>query len=412
LHAPGTIEDECNMNSGSPGHALPVAVAGGGIGGLAAALALARRGFPAVVLEKADAFGEAGVGLQVAPNALNVLQGLGVGAAAQRDALLIERMLLMDGVSGETVVDIPCGPRFRKRYGSPYAVAHRADIHGALLEGCRANKLVELRTGAEVTGYGQASHGVTVRLATGESLPAAALVGADGIHSKVREQVVGDGAPLASGAVIYRAVIPAADMPREHRHPYPTLWAGPDTHIIYYPLRDWSMFNFGATIVTGQQDMDETSDVPPEQVLPLFAANCEAPMQVMRAATSFRRWVIRHRAPVERWTDGATTLLGDAAHAMVQYIAQGAAQALEDAACLGWCARRAGGDFAQAFIDYERLRIPRTARVQIASLQMHHLLHAAGAARLARNNVFEGRNEAKNLAALDWLYMPQPWMES
>src|SRR5262245_20229852 len=278
-------------------NANPIAIVGGGIGGLAGALALARRGFRSLVLEQAREFGEVGVGLQVAPNALSVLDALGVGEAAKKNALLIERLLMMDAVTGEEVVNIPCGARFRERFGNPYAVAHRADVHGALLDACRAHDLIELRTNARVTGFDFGNAAVSVRLANGERVAAAALVGADGVYSQVRKQILNDGDPLASGAIIFRAVIPVAQMPTDLQHPYPTLWAGPGTHIIYYPVRDWSMFNFGATVVTGQTELDENEEVASEKVLPLFAASCETPLRVMRIPKSFRQFVIRHRHP-------------------------------------------------------------------------------------------------------------------
>jgi len=382
----------------------PVAIAGGGIGGLACALALARRGQRSVVLEQAREFGEAGVGLQIATNALHVLDALGIGSVVKRHALLIERMLMMDGVTGEPIIDVPCGEAWVRRFGNPYAVAHRSDVHGALLEACRSDGKVELRTQAKVIGFDETPAGVRVALAEGKPVEAAALVGADGVYSTVRKLVVGDGEPLASGAVIYRAVIPSASMPKELRHPYPTLWAGPKTHIIYYPLRDWSMFNFGATVVTGQGEVDESSEAALEEVLPLFSANCDEALKALRAAKRFRRFVIRHRSPVDSWSRGAVTLLGDAAHPMVQYIAQGAAQALEDALVLAECVAHAKGDFAAAFSRYQAVRIVRSARVQISSLMMDRILHASAVERRVRNSVFSGRSVEEHYDRLAWLY--------
>lgn len=390
----------------------PVAIAGGGIGGLACALALARRGFRSVVLEQAREFGEAGVGLQVAPNALHGLDALGVGARAKQDAFLIERMVMMDAVSGEEIVNIPCGEEFRRRFGNPYAVAHRADVHGALLEGCRARPLVELRTGCRVTGFDLGDGGVSVQLASGARIEAGALVGADGVHSAIRRRIVDDGEPMASGAVIYRAVIPAAEMPKDLQNPYPVLWAGPGTHIIYYPVRDWKVFNFGATVVTGQTSIDEEEEALPEEALPLFSRNCDTPLRVLRIPRRFRRYLIRYREPVDNWSMGPVTLLGDAAHPMVQYIAQGAAMALEDALCLGVAVDACGGDFDQAFKRYQAVRIVRSARVQISSLLMDRIYHASGVARLVRNSLFEGRTMAEHYGRLAWLYTAPPYVRT
>jgi 2-polyprenyl-6-methoxyphenol hydroxylase-like FAD-dependent oxidoreductase len=397
----------------APRNALPVAIAGGGIGGLACALALARHGFRSLVLEQAPKFGEVGVGLQVAPNALTVLDALGVGEAAKKNALLIERLVMMDAVTGVEVANIPCGERFRQRFGNPYAVAHRADIHGALLDACRALDLIELRNDCRVTDFELDGVGVSVALDSGERIAAAALVGADGVYSNVRKRIVGDGdgEPRPAGAVIYRATIPAAEMPKDLQRPYPTFWAGPGWHVIYYPVRDWTLFNLGATVVSGETALDESEDAPPRNVLPLFAGSCATPLRVLRIPKQLRRYVIVHREPVENWTMGPATLLGDAAHPMVQYIAQGAAMALEDAICLGNVAYECDGDFVQAFRRYQDLRIVRTARVQISSLMMDRLNHAKDMERKVRNSLFEGRTDEEYYDRLAWLYTPPRYVK-
>jgi salicylate hydroxylase len=240
---------------------------------------------------------------------------------------------------------------------------------------------------------------------------AAALVGADGVYSNVRKRIVGDGDPLPAGAIIFRATIPAADMPKDLQHPYPTFWAGPGWHMIYYPISDWSMFNLGCTAVTGQAALSEAEEFAPDAVLPLFRGGCETPMRVIRIPKGFRRFVIVHREPVDNWTLGAATLLGDAAHPMVQYIAQGAAMALEDAICLGNAAHDCDGDFARAFQRYQDVRIVRTARVQISSLMMTKLNHAAGVERRVRNSLFEGRTPAEWYDRLAWLYVAPPYVK-
>jgi 3-hydroxybenzoate 6-monooxygenase len=391
------------MTSGSR-NKRPVLIVGGGIGGLSCALALARGGFGSLVLEQSRQFGEIGVGLHVAPNALNVLRALGVEAAAKRHALLIERIVLKDAVSGDTVLDIDCGNDFVARFGNHYAVAHRADVHGALLEACRADAKVQLRTEARVVGFDIVDNAVTVRLASGEVLNGSALVGADGIDSSVRKVLLDDGDAVPCGAVIYRAVIPKADMPKDLQHPYPIVWAGPGTHLIYYPIRDWSQFNVGATVVTGEQRPQQDEHASAAEVLSHFRLNCETPLHVLGIPKQFRRWLIRHREPVGDWTRGPVTLLGDAAHPMVQYAAQGAAQALEDSLCLAAAADHTGGDFPAAFQKYQQIRIVRSARVQISSSMLDLVLHAAGVRRLVRNSVFAGRTQNDHYERLAWLY--------
>jgi 2-polyprenyl-6-methoxyphenol hydroxylase-like FAD-dependent oxidoreductase len=395
----------------TPHNILPVAIAGGGIGGLACALALARHGFRSLVLEQAREFGEVGVGLHVAPNALSVLDALGVGPAAKKNALMIERLVMMDAVTGETVCDIPCDARFEKRFGNPYAVAHRAHIHGPLLDACRANDLIELRTNARVTGFELQNGGASVELDGGERIAAAALIGADGVYSNVRKRIVGDGDPLPAGAIIFRATIPAAEMPKDLQHPYPTFWGGPDWHMIYYPISDWSTFNLGCTVLTGQSTLKEAEEFEPGEVLPYFKQACEIPARVLRIPKKVRRFVIVHREPADNWTVGVATLLGDAAHPMVQYLAQGAAMALEDAICLGNTVNDCSGDFAGAFRRYQDVRIVRTARAQISSSMMTKLNHAKGVERIVRNSLFEGRTAEEFYDRLAWLYVAPDYVK-
>src|SRR5678815_5183956 len=209
----------------------PVVIAGGGIGGLAAALALARKGFRSIVLEQASQFGEIGAGIQIAPNAWHALDALGVAALVKREVVFIERMLMMDGVSGEKIIDIPLDKRFARRFANPYAVTHRADIHGSLLDGCKALPgLIELRTSTRVTGFENEGSGVAVQT-TKENLKGAALIGADGAKSVVRDRIIGDPLPDTTIHKCYRAVLNAGDVPKDLRWAAATLWAAHDTHI-------------------------------------------------------------------------------------------------------------------------------------------------------------------------------------
>ena len=391
-------------------NANPVVIAGGGIGGLAAALALARKGFRAVVLEQAAEFGEIGAGIQLAPNAWHAIDALGVGELVKREAVFIERVLMMDGVSGETVIDIPVDERFRKRFGNPYAVTHRADIHGSLLDGCRELPAIELRANTRVTGFEVGSKDVLVRTEKGEPIEAAALVGADGGRSVIRERIVGDGEPPESGHMCYRAVLRAEEMPEDLRWPAATLWAGRNTHIVHYPLRGWKLFNLVATVVRDKAGTGHNEEAPPEEVLPLFAHNCDKPMSILRVPKVFRRWMLRFREPVDNWTRGPVTLLGDAAHLMLQYLAQGAAMALEDAVCLGACAQAADGDFQKAFLEYQERRLVRASRVQVSAKMLGLVFHAAGVERLVRNDIYQGRSPERYYDALEWLFTPPDYV--
>lgn len=382
----------------------PVVVAGGGIGGLAAALALAIKGFRVTVLEQASQFAEIGAGIQLAPNAWAVLDALQVGALVKRDAVFIEKLLLMDGISGDAVIDIPLDNQFRARYGNPYAVTHRADIHASLLEGCLARSdLIELRTDSRVTGFTIETHGLRVEIEDDEAIAAVALVGADGARSVVRRRILGDGDPPVSGHLCYRAVLPVDDMPSDLRWPAATLWAGPDTHIVHYPLRGGKLFNLVATVVRTDTRGGHNEEATPEEVLPFFAHNSEKPMSIMRVPKVFRRWMLRFREPGETWIQGPVALLGDAAHLMLQYMAQGAAMAMEDAICLAYCADRADGDFEAAFQAYQATRLVRASRVQLSAKLLGLVFHAKGVERLVRNNIYQGRCPDKYYEALDWV---------
>jgi salicylate hydroxylase len=387
-------------------NAEPVIVAGGGIGGLAAALALARKGFRSVVLEQASQFGEIGAGIQIAPNAWHALDALGVGGLVKKEAVFIERLLMFDGVSGEKVIDIPLDRRFAKRFGNPYAVTHRADIHGSLLDGCKAlPELIELRTSTRVTGFDDDGSAVTV---TTEKAPirGAALIGADGGRSVIRERIVGDKLPLITGHMCYRAVLNIEDVPKDLRFAAATLWAAHNAHIVHYPLRGWKLFNLVATIIGKHTSGGHNELARPDEVLPFFSHYCDKPLKLMRTPKEFRRWMLLHREPVDNWCRGRVTLLGDAAHFMLQYMAQGAAMAMEDAVCLGLCADEANGDFSIAFKNYQEKRLVRATRVQISANQLVGMIFHVpdGLERLVRNDIYLGRPAERYYDALEWVF--------
>jgi len=224
-----------------------IVVAGGGIGGVAAAIGLARAGFAVTVLERAQAFGEIGAGIQLGPNVFHALQTLGVAEQTLANAVYIDKLIMMDGVTGEKVAEIPVDEPFRRHFHNPYAVIHRADLHAPLYELCRAEPNITLHAAHEVTGFEQDGDGVAVHAANGKTFRGAALVGCDGVRSKVREAIVGDGGPKISGHVAYRAVLPIEEMPEELRWNAACLWAGPKCHMVHYPLRGWKLFNIVAT---------------------------------------------------------------------------------------------------------------------------------------------------------------------
>lgn len=383
----------------------PILIAGGGIGGLAAALRLARKDYGVSVLEQAPQFGEIGAGLQIGPNAFHAFDYLGVGDAARAQAVYIDKLVLMDALSADTITEIPVDEPFREHFGNPYAVVHRNDLHGVLLEACRAHGLIELRANARVTGYQQDGATVTATLASGERISGAALVGADGLRSAVRAQLVGDGEPRVSGHTTYRAVIPTERMPEDLRWNAATLWAGPKCHIVHYPLSGWKVFNL---VVTYHNDAPEAvAGVPvsKDEVRQGFGHIAERPRQIIESADDWKLWVLCDRDPNETWVEGRVVLLGDAAHPMLQYMAQGACMALEDAVCLSHNLDKHGGGFEAAFEAYRAERVVRTARVQMSSRLMgDYIYHADGAQRLVRNAVLRAKSREDHYRSLEWLY--------
>ena len=390
-------------------------IAGGGIGGLAAALALARKGFRSLVLEQAPQFGEIGAGIQIAPNAWHALDALGVGQLVKKEAVFIEHLFMFDGVSGEKVIDIPLDARFASRFNNPYAVTHRADIHGSLLDGCKALPgLIELRTSTRVGRFRVEGSSVTVETASGEKLEAPALIGADGARSVVREAIVGDALPASTLHKCYRAVLNIDDVPQDLRFAAATLWAAHDTHIVHYPLRGWKLFNLVATTIGKPISEGHNEIAAPEEVLPQFAHYCETPLKLMRTPKQFTRWALRYREPVDHWTRGPVALLGDAAHLMLQYMAQGAAMAMEDAVCLGGCADAADGDFPAAFRQYQEKRVVRASRVHVSANSLVGMIFHVpdGLERRIRNDIYRGRSPERYYDALEWVFTPPDYVRN
>ena len=384
--------------------AQPIVIAGGGIGGLAAALGLAQKGFRSILLEKASQLGEIGAGIQLGPNAFHAFDYLGVGEAARNMAVYIDQLRLMDALSAEEITHIDLGDVFRARFGNPYAVVHRGDLHGVFLKACRDSELIDLRVSSEVVGYDQDGSSVTARLANGERVAGSLLIGADGLWSNVRKQVAGDGAPRVSGHTTYRSVIPTEQMPEDLRWNAATLWAGPKCHIVHYPLSGWKVFNL---VVTYHNDAPEPvagKPVSEEEVMKGFAHVHERAQNIIRHGTNWRLWVLCDRDPTERWIDGRVALLGDAAHPMLQYFAQGACQAMEDAVCLSHMLA-AHEDHTTALEAYRAQRFPRTARVQLLSRAIgEHIYHSAGDHARLRNAIMGAKSQEEWYGDLAWLY--------
>jgi len=383
---------------------LPVLVAGGGIGGLAAALALVRQGFRVQVFEQAPEIGEIGAGMQLGPNAFWAFDALGVGEAARSRAVYIDEMVMTDAIDETTIGRVPTGEAFRQRFGNPYAVIHRADAHGSLLEGVqKAGDRVGFHTATRIERIEQDAEGVTVYDQRGQAYRGQALIGADGVKSVVRQQFVGDPARV-TGHVVYRAVVDKDDFPEDLRWNAASLWAGPHCHLVHYPLRGGEQYNVVVTFHSREAEEWGVRDGSKEEVLSYFQGICPKARQLIELPKSWKRWATADRDPVDRWSYGRVTLLGDAAHPTTQYMAQGACMAIEDAVTLGEALRVHGGDFEKALDLYQRSRIARTARIVLSSREMGRIYHAKGVERLVRNDLWRGRSPERFYDAIEWLY--------
>ena len=382
---------------------LPVIVAGGGIGGLAAALALVRQGFSVKVLEQAAEIGEIGAGIQLGPNAFHAFDALGVGDKARARAVYTDEMVMHDALDETLVGRIPTGEAFRKRFGNPYAVIHRVDVHRSLLEGAQETGRVEFLTSTRAERVEQDDHGVTVFDQHGNAHRGIALIGADGVKSAVRAQYVND-PPRVTGHVVYRAVIDKKDFPENLQWNAASIWVGPNCHLVHYPLRGGEQYNVVVTFHSRQQEEWGVTEGSREEVQSYFQGICPKARQLIDLPKSWKRWATADREPIGQWSFGRVTLLGDAAHPTTQYMAQGACMALEDAVTLGEALRVHDNDFVRAFDLYQRSRVARTARIVLSSREMGRIYHAKGVERLVRNDLWKGRTPERFYDAMEWLY--------
>jgi salicylate hydroxylase len=382
---------------------LPVLVSGGGIGGLAAALALVRQGFKVQVFEQAPEIGEIGAGIQLGPNAFHAFDALGVGDKTRARAVFTDCMVMHDALDESEVGKIETGEAFRQRFGNPYAVIHRVDIHKSLLEGAVETGQVEFFTSTRIEKIEQDAEGVTATDQNGKQHKGVALIGADGGKSVVRAQYVND-PPRVTGHVVYRAVVDKAEFPENLRWNAASLWAGPNCHLVHYPLRGGEQYNIVVTFHSREKEEWGVTDGSKEEVLSYFQGICPKARQLIELPKTWKRWATADREPIAQWSFGRATLLGDAAHPTTQYMAQGACMALEDAVTLGEALRVNDNDWVKALDLYQRSRVARTARIVLSGREMGRLYHAKGVERLVRNSLWKGRTQARFYDAIEWLY--------
>jgi 3-hydroxybenzoate 6-monooxygenase len=381
-----------------------ILIVGGGIGGLTAALALAQRGYRVRVLEAASEFGAIGYGIQLGPNVFHMFERLGLSEAVLRVSIVPRALVMLDALGGQEVACVPTGESFEARFKYPYIVLHRIDLHHVLLDACKALAAIELLPSTAAVSFEDLGERVRMRSKDGRTFEAAAVIGADGLGSATRAQMLAEGVPHFIGYVAHRTIVPMERVPAGVRRDDVVLWGGPGFHIVHYPLRQKTLFNIVAVFRT--TTYAEKGDLTGHraEVERTYRDSQPAMKSLLAMMDLERRWAISDRDPIRHWHRGRVALLGDAAHPTIQSLAQGACMAIEDAVCLAELIHAAQDDFATAFRRYTSARLLRTARVQLESRALWPFYHAEGIARDVRNATTADWSEDHMFGCLAWLY--------
>jgi 2-polyprenyl-6-methoxyphenol hydroxylase-like FAD-dependent oxidoreductase len=383
---------------------LPIIIAGAGIGGLSAALALAKKGRQVKILEKAPGVGEIGYGIQIAPNGYAILKNLGVTDALEPHSFFPNALVMADAITAKEITRIDLGKRFRERYKYPYFVIHRRDLHGALYDACVAHGSVTMdKEPREVVRFEEDSGRVVVHCADGSSHEGTALIGAEGVRSPTRAHVVNDGAQRVTGHVVYRGLVPIEEVIDKTYLDSMVVYVGYKMHLVQYRLRGGTVMNNVCTFESPGFRRGEKEFGGTDELFSAFEQASPKVREMLRYISLERKWVLQDRDPVTNWTSGRATLLGDAAHVTLQYLAQGAIMSMEDAVVLANEVDKHGEDFQAAFQAYQSQRLNRTARVVLTARLFGEICHAGSGARLLRNELLE-RRDVENPWEIDWLY--------
>jgi 2-polyprenyl-6-methoxyphenol hydroxylase-like FAD-dependent oxidoreductase len=387
-----------------PKPANRILIAGGGIGGLAAAIALGRRGIESEVVERSHFTEEAGAGIQLGPNATRALQALGVLDAIAPHAFRPEAIVIFDGESGRKLTSVLLGEAAGRRYGAPYLTLHRADLHAGLRATAQSLAGVTLRQGFEVAALDAQGDDVVLRADDGNEAKGRALVGADGLWSTIRPLIAPEASLRFTAHTAWRALLPRDGLAPPFDAPVVGLWLGSRAHLVHYPVRGGKALNIVAVAEGGPALQGWNQPGRPETLLASFTGWAKESKSLLEQAEGWRSWSLYRLADLRRWSFGRVALLGDAAHPVLPYLAQGAALAIEDAVALAASLDAVPADLRAAFRRYEELRRPRAARVERLSRRFGKLYHLRGTARLVRNFILGFRNPDTALRRLDWLY--------
>jgi salicylate hydroxylase len=386
-----------------------VVIAGAGIGGLTAALTVARHGYRVVLLEQAERLAETGAGIQLSPNASRVLIGLGLRERLASHVAVPEELTVANARSGRVLARAPLGAAAEARYGAPYWIIHRGDLQSVLLQAVQANPDIVLRLGTRVDDFATHSNGITVAAQSQRETieeRGLALIGADGLWSQLRGRLGHGEPPRFAGHTAWRALVPADAVVCELSIPTVNLWFGSGGHVVYYPLKGGRLINVVAIMRDDWREPGWSAPGDRGEILARFRARAwrGPPREIVCAADRWLKWALFDAAPLSHWGRGPVTLLGDAAHPVLPYLAQGAAMAIEDAAELGQCLGQSGDDPAGAMRRYEQRRLARTAQTQREARRNGAIYHMGALAGVMRTLALAALGGERLISRYDWLY--------
>lgn len=388
----------------------PILIAGGGIGGLSAALSFAQSGHRSVVLEKTQEFSEVGAGIQLGPNATRILNELGLGDALAAYGCQPEGIMIFEGANGKRLNTIPLKDVAKNMFGAPYYTIHRADLQTILLQALKSHQEADIVCGFEVATFdikhntARDTHHITVSSAINQTREGCMLIGADGIWSKIRNQLTSERQPKFTGKTAWRALLPISKIPEQYYADYIGLWFGKGAHLVHYPIKSGHMLNIVAVIDEDWAQTGWDTLGNRDQLETCFKHWTDDIQPLLANVPTWRKWSLFEMPVPKIWGKGPVTLLGDAVHPMLPFLAQGGAMAVEDAATLNHCLKDASMTLEHALRHYEKQRFERTYRVQKTARRLGKIYHYQGVMAFARNFAITNRSPLSLLRDYTWLY--------
>ena len=383
---------------------MSILIAGGGIGGLSCAVALAEKGHETHILEQAESFSEVGAGIQIGPNGMRILHHWGLREILRNKGARPLQIRISDGWSGRLLNRVPLGEVAERRYGAPYKVFHRAELQEALLQKAQSLPQITISTGFRVDRFDQHDDHIIVQGANGKQEHGRLLIGADGVWSNIRTQIHPHIKPTFYGKSAWRTIVPRESAPSPFNRLETGLWMAPDAHLVHYPVKGGESINIVAVI---SEQLDSKSWSNPGQASDLlrhFTDWHESPRYFLQTAKGWQKWPLYDLSAIPHWREGRVCLLGDAAHPPIPFLAQGGVMAIEDSFVLAEQLAQYGEDHVSAFAAYEKQRRARAYRVMDTAHKLGKIYHMKGLMRLARNGVLTAKKPEKLLASYDWLY--------